>query len=108
MFGRKDIMDTQQLNGFKYKKTMKPKNISDVIENLEEHLKKSAPSMDRFERAALFNNVRSQVQQLLESIDTERKANLITEKRRLTYSDIDESYNKKCSEIANQIKEMKL
>ncbi len=82
-------------------KTMKPNNISDVIENLEKHLKESAPSMDRFEKAGLLNAVRSQISKLLGRIDTGETT--FPEKES---DDFDDGYNQKSSEIDLIIKEI--
>lgn len=81
---------------------MKPENISDVLENI------SNLSREVLNDTEARNQVlHSQIEQLLGMIDTGKKSNLITEKRRLTYSDVDEAYNQKSSEIANQIKLIK-
>jgi hypothetical protein len=87
-------------------KTMKPNNISDVINSQVKFTDgKVTIAADFHESMVLISEklLRHQIEQLLGRIDTGETT--FPEKES---DDFDDGYNQKSSEIANQIKEMKI
>jgi hypothetical protein len=84
---------------------MKPNNISDVIENLRKELKHS----QFINYSKMESLLRSQIEQLLGRIDTEEIEGATGVASEYNFCpDYYEAWNQKSSEIANQIKSLKL